>query len=68
MLAAFVSSRIRLPAASKVTVGDLQIISRIAVFRGLKPDTASIAPASTVLLKARECCFARAIRRPRSSS
>ena len=45
--------------ASKVTVGDLQIISRIAVFRGLKPDTVEhmIAPASTVMLKARERLF-----------
>ena len=45
--------------ASKVSAGDLQIIARIAVFRGLKPDTVKhiIAPASTVMLKARECLF-----------
>jgi CRP-like cAMP-binding protein len=45
--------------ASKVTLGDLQIISRIAIFRGLKPDTVKhiIAPASTLMLKARECLF-----------
>jgi cAMP-binding proteins - catabolite gene activator and regulatory subunit of cAMP-dependent protein kinases len=45
--------------ASKVTAGDLQIIARIAVFQGLKPDTVEhmVAPASTVMLKARECLF-----------
>ena len=45
--------------ALKVSAGDLQIIARITVFRGLKPDTVKhiIASASTVTLKARECLF-----------
>ena len=38
--------------ASKLTAGDLQIITRIAVFRGLKPETVEhiIAPATAVML------------------
>ena len=45
--------------AAKPTPGDLQIITRIAVFRGLKPETVEhiIAPASAVMLKAHECLF-----------
>jgi CRP-like cAMP-binding protein len=45
--------------AAKLTPGDLQIITRIAVFRGLKPETVEhiIAPASAVMLKAHESLF-----------
>jgi CRP-like cAMP-binding protein len=45
--------------ASKPTPSDLQIISRIAVFRGLKPETVEhvIAPATAVVLTAQECLF-----------
>lgn len=41
------------------TAGDLQIIGRIAVFRGLKPETVQhiIAPASAVTLKAHNVLF-----------
>jgi CRP-like cAMP-binding protein len=42
--------------ASKLTGGDLQIITRIAVFRGLKPETVAhmVAPATTISVRARE--------------
>lgn len=42
--------------SSKLTAGDLQIISRIAVFRGLKPETVEhiIAPASAIMLRPHE--------------
>ena len=42
--------------ASKLTAGDLQIISRIAVFRGLKAETVEhiIAPATAVMLRPHE--------------
>jgi CRP-like cAMP-binding protein len=42
--------------SSKLTVGDLQIITRVAVFRGLKPETVQhvIAPATAVMLKPHE--------------
>ena len=42
--------------SSKLTAGDLQIISRIAVFRGLKPETVEhiIAPATAVMLRPHE--------------
>jgi len=45
--------------ASKPGASDLQIITRIAVFRGLKPETVEhiIAPATAVMLKAQECIF-----------
>jgi CRP-like cAMP-binding protein len=45
--------------ASKPGASDLQIITRIAVFRGLKPETVEhiIAPATAVMLKAQECLF-----------
>ena len=45
--------------ASKPTASDLQIIMRIAVFRGLKPETVEhiIAPATAVMLTAQECLF-----------
>jgi len=45
--------------ATRPTPGDLQIITRIAVFRGLKPETVEhiIAPASAAMLKAHECLF-----------
>ena len=38
--------------ASNPTAGDLQIITRIAVFRGLKPETVEhiIAPATATML------------------
>ena len=42
--------------SSKLTAGDLQIISRIAVFRGLRPETVEhiIAPATGVMLRPHE--------------
>jgi CRP-like cAMP-binding protein len=42
--------------ASKLTGGDLQIITRIAVFRGLKTETVAhmIAPATAISVRARE--------------
>ena len=45
--------------ASKLTAGDLQIITRIAVFRGLKPETVEhiIAPATAVMLSPQDCLF-----------
>jgi CRP-like cAMP-binding protein len=45
--------------ASHPTAGDLQIISRIAVFRGLKPDTVEhiIAPATAVMLAPHDTLF-----------
>ena len=45
--------------ASKPTPGDLQVITRIAVFRGLKLETVEhiIMPAIVVMLKAHECLF-----------
>src|SRR6266511_2976923 len=44
---------------SKPTAGDLQIITRIAVFRGLKPETVEhiIAPATAVMLTQHESLF-----------
>ena len=41
------------------TAGDLQIIARIAVFRGLKPETVQhiIAPATAVTLEAHSVLF-----------
>jgi CRP-like cAMP-binding protein len=44
---------------SKLTPGDLQIITRIAVFRGLKPETVEhiVSPAVGVMLKAHESLF-----------
>jgi CRP-like cAMP-binding protein len=45
--------------SSNPTNGDLQIISRIAVFRGLRPETVAhvIAPASAVMLSPHEILF-----------
>lgn len=45
--------------ASHPTAGDLQIITRIAVFRGLKPETVEhiIAPATAVMLSAHGTLF-----------
>src|SRR5574342_195355 len=45
--------------AARPTPGDLRIITRIAVFRGLKPETVEhiIVPASVVTLKAHETLF-----------
>jgi CRP-like cAMP-binding protein len=45
--------------ASKLTAGDLQIITRIAVFRGLKPETVQhvVAPATCVMLGPHETLF-----------
>src|SRR5450756_1868042 len=42
--------------SSKLTAGDLQIITRIAVFRGLKSETVEhiIAPATAVMLRPHE--------------
>lgn len=42
--------------ASKLTVGDLQVIARIAVFRGLKPETVEhiVAPATAAMLRPHE--------------
>jgi CRP-like cAMP-binding protein len=45
--------------SSKPTAGDLQIITRIAVFRGLKPETVEhiVLPASAIMLRAHEPLF-----------
>lgn len=45
--------------SSKLTAGDLQIISRTAIFRGLKAETVEhiIAPAIPVMLRPHECLF-----------
>ncbi len=45
--------------SSKLTVGDLQIITRTAIFRGLKAETVEhiIAPATAVMLKPHEWLF-----------
>lgn len=42
--------------SSKLTAGDLQVIGRVAVFRGLKPETVHhiIAPATAVMLRRHE--------------
>ena len=42
--------------SSRLTVGDLQIITRVAVFRGLKSETVQhiIAPATAVMLRPHE--------------
>jgi len=42
--------------SSRLTAGDLQIITRVAVFRGLKPETVQhiIAPATAVMLRPHE--------------
>jgi CRP-like cAMP-binding protein len=42
--------------SSRLTAGDLQIITRVAVFRGLKPETVQhiIAPASATMLRPHE--------------
>ncbi|HZL66719.1 MAG TPA: cyclic nucleotide-binding domain-containing protein [Candidatus Limnocylindrales bacterium] len=42
--------------SSRLTAGDLQIITRVAVFRGLKPETVQhiIAPATAVVLRPHE--------------
>jgi CRP-like cAMP-binding protein len=42
---------------SKLTAGDLQIISRVAVFRGLRPETVEhiVAPATAVTLRPNQC-------------
>ncbi len=42
--------------SSKLTAGDLQVITRVAVFRGLKPETVQhiIAPATAVMLRTHE--------------
>ena len=39
--------------SSKLTAGDLQVVSRIAVFRGLKAETVEqiIAPATAMMLR-----------------
>lgn len=45
--------------ASTLTASDIDLVSRIAVFRGLKPETVRqiIAPATTVLLEAHDTLF-----------
>jgi CRP-like cAMP-binding protein len=45
--------------ATKLTAGDLQIITRIAVFRGLKPETVEhiVAPATATMLRPHESLF-----------
>ena len=45
--------------ALKLTAGDLQIIMRVAVFRGLKPETIEhiIAPATAIILRPHEWLF-----------
>ena len=45
--------------ASRLTADDIRIITRIAVFRGLKPETVEhiVAPATVVTLKARSTLF-----------
>lgn len=45
--------------ASKLTAGDLQIITRIAIFRGLRPETVEhvVAPATASMLKPHEWLF-----------
>ena len=42
--------------SSKLTAGDLQVINRVAVFRGLKPETVQhiVAPATAAMLRPRE--------------
>ncbi|HXX07191.1 MAG TPA: Crp/Fnr family transcriptional regulator [Pseudolabrys sp.] len=43
--------------SSKLTAGDLQVIGRVAVFRGLKPETIQhiVAPATAVTLRPHQC-------------
>ncbi len=45
--------------ASHLTASDLQIVTRIAVFRGLKPETVEhmIAPATAIVLKAHDTLY-----------
>ena len=45
--------------SSKLTAGDFQIITRVAIFRALKPETVEhiIAPATAVMLKAHDGLF-----------
>jgi CRP-like cAMP-binding protein len=45
--------------SSKLTAGDLQIITRVAIFRGLKPETVGhvIAPSTVVMLRPHEWLF-----------
>ena len=45
--------------SSKLTAGDFLIVSRIAIFRGLKSETVEhiIAPATAAMLKPHECLF-----------
>jgi CRP-like cAMP-binding protein len=45
--------------SSKLTAGDLQIITRVAIFRGLKPETVGhvIAPSTVVMLRPHERLF-----------
>jgi CRP-like cAMP-binding protein len=53
------ASRMACNMASNPTAGDLQIITRIAVFQGLKPETVEhiIAPATAVMLSPHETLF-----------
>src|SRR5262245_53371170 len=52
-------SRMARDMASHPTAGDLQIITRIAVFRGLKPETVEhiVAPATAVMLAPHDTLF-----------
>ncbi len=45
--------------AAKLVAGDLQIITRIAVFRGLKPETVEhvVAPATAIMMKPHDTLF-----------
>lgn len=45
--------------SSKLTAGDFQVITRVAIFRGLKPETVEhiVAPATAVMLKAHDGLF-----------
>jgi CRP-like cAMP-binding protein len=54
-----VKPHIGLHMASKPTAGDLQIISRVAVFRGLKPETVEhiVGPATGIMLGPHDCLF-----------
>lgn len=58
-LASRASALMALNMAQHLSAGDLQIIGRIAVFRGLKPETIEhiVAPATAVTLKAHTTLF-----------
>ena len=45
--------------SSKLTAGDLQIITRVAIFRALRPETVEhiVAPATAVMSSPHQCLF-----------